>query len=368
VITAPLVRLGDYLVIRGGGTPRRDIERYFQGTIPWVTPKDMKARELFGSELKITDEALHNSTATLVPANTVLLVVRSGVLKHTVPVAINRVPVAINQDMKSLECAPELSSDYLARLLKAAQPTILSWVRATTADNYSIDNIRELRIPLPPRRDQDRIAELLDRADDLLQARNDTIVRLTSLSDAVFADLFNNPSHSRQRLTQPLGDLISVSSGEGLTQAQFIHGPFPVYGGNGVNGYHKDFLVPSGTIVIGRVGVYCGAIHMTTQSAWVTDNALIVTIKHRDLLLPSYLAAALRHANLNQYANRSSQPLISGARLYPVQIAVPPLSEQQQFALTIAEVETSTRAAQQHRSVLTNLFSTLEHSAFRGEL
>jgi type I restriction enzyme S subunit len=82
---APNVRLGDYVKIRGGGTPRRDIDRYFLGNIPWVTPKDMKVWELYDAELRITEEALRNSAAALVPANTVLLVVRSGVLKHTVP-------------------------------------------------------------------------------------------------------------------------------------------------------------------------------------------------------------------------------------------------------------------------------------------
>lgn len=154
----PTARIGDIVKIRGGGTPKRDNESYFRGDIPWITPKDMKSREILDSRIRITEEAIENSAATLVPANTVLLVVRSGVLKHTAPIALNRRPVTINQDMKSLECNSRLSPDFLARFLKFREPLMLSWVRATTADNYPIDNIKALEIPLPPIEEQRRIA------------------------------------------------------------------------------------------------------------------------------------------------------------------------------------------------------------------
>ena len=74
-----------------------------------------------------------------------------------------------------------------------------------------------------------------------------------------------------------LGDIIRVSSGKSLTAKKMaLDGGIPVYGGNGVTGYHNDFNVDKPTIVIGRVGFYCGSIHFINEKAWVTDNALIV--------------------------------------------------------------------------------------------
>jgi len=75
--------------------------------------------------------------------------------------------------------------------------------------------------------------------------------------------------------TQPLGDLISMSSGEGLTSSQMDDSaPYPVYGGGGLNGRYTRYLFEEPTIVIGRVGARCGCVFVTEPKAWVTDNAL----------------------------------------------------------------------------------------------
>ena len=75
----------------------------------------MKSWEIRGAQVTITQSGLDNSATRLVPANSVLIVVRSGVLKHTIPVALNRLPVAINQDMKALQCG------------SGVRPSCVSW-------------------------------------------------------------------------------------------------------------------------------------------------------------------------------------------------------------------------------------------------
>ena len=82
--------------IFGGGTPSKSHPEYFTGTIPWVSPKDMKSTVIRDSIDHITEEAIANSTTNLVPVNSVLMVIRSGILKHSLPVAINSIPVTIN--------------------------------------------------------------------------------------------------------------------------------------------------------------------------------------------------------------------------------------------------------------------------------
>ena len=74
-----------------------------------------------------------------------------------------------------------------------------------------------------------------------------------------------------------LGNLISIRSGDSLTKANMELGSIPVFGGNGITGYHSSSNVIEPTLVIGRVGFYCGSVHITPAQAWVTDNAFITT-------------------------------------------------------------------------------------------
>lgn len=72
-----------------------------------------------------------------------------------------------------------------------------------------------------------------------------------------------------------LGEIIRISSGDGLSSRNMVKGDIPVFGGNGITGYHNKANVYKETIVIGRVGYYCGSVHVTPSQAWITDNAFI---------------------------------------------------------------------------------------------
>ena len=131
-----------------------------------------------------------------------------------------------------------------------------------------------------------------------------------------------------------LGNLISITSGENLTSKQMLNGKIPVYGGNGITGYHSKANIFEETIVIGRVGYYCGSIHLTPCQAWVTDNAFITQyskLLNRDFLI--YLLTAL---NLGKCCNATAQPVVSGKKIYPLLIALPPFKEQQRI---VAQIE-----------------------------
>jgi type I restriction enzyme S subunit len=112
------------------------------------------------------------------------------------------------------------------------------------------------------------------------------------------------------------------------------HGTIPVYGGNGITGFHNEATHNQPTLVIGRVGVYCGCVHLTEPQAWITDNALAVSILS-DRVLQDFLFWGLKLANLNQYASQSAQPLVSGGRIYPVKFFLPPLDLQRRFSVIV---------------------------------
>lgn len=181
----------------------------------------------------------------------------------------------------------------------------------------------------------------------------------------MFGDPVTNPKGFKKKT---LGEVVKVKSGEFLPEKDFgKDGIYPVYGGNGVSGFHSEYLFAEPVIVIGRVGQYCGSVHLTKSCSWITDNALYIA-ERSDSLVDTYLVAALKHANLNQYAGRSAQPLISGGRIYPVPIIEPPLDLQRQFAERTGKVGMLKIQVQEGLAMIDNLFSSLQQRAFTGEL
>jgi restriction endonuclease S subunit len=109
----------------GGGTPSKANLEYWGGDIPWVSPKDMKSEIIVDTEDHITEEAIASSTTRLIQPRAVLVVVRSGILRHSIPVAINAEPVALNQDMKALVPRQCLLAEYLKFLMLGHQQALL---------------------------------------------------------------------------------------------------------------------------------------------------------------------------------------------------------------------------------------------------
>lgn len=134
----------------GGGTPSMKHPEYYGGTIPFIKSGDLKYRAVAEGSLTLTEEGLKNSSAKLLPTNSVMVVTRSGILKHTLPVAINTCPVAINQDIKALILKETVLAKYVQYALLVSEPHFLSKVRATTADNIETRMLKEFTIPLPP--------------------------------------------------------------------------------------------------------------------------------------------------------------------------------------------------------------------------
>lgn len=128
-----------------------------------------------------------------------------------------------------------------------------------------------------------------------------------------------------------LGSIISISSGDGLTSKEMDEsGIYPVYGGNGINGHHNSYNVSKKTLVIGRVGFYCGSTHITDDKAWVTDNAFITTFDENKIDM-KWLKFYIDYLNPRKKASSTAQPVISGKLIYPMLVPLPPLAEQKRI-------------------------------------
>lgn len=151
--------------IFGGGTPSKSHPEYFTGSIPWVSPKDMKSLVINDSIDHITEEAIAHSTTNLVPANSVLMVIRSGILKHTLPVAVNSLPVTINQDMKAFVPNDTVKTAFLMYFFKAIENDVLAGIRGVTADNIDFKAFQKRTIIVPPLALQEQFAAYVTQTD-----------------------------------------------------------------------------------------------------------------------------------------------------------------------------------------------------------
>ena len=151
-----LVPLKHLATSSGGMTPSKDREDYWVGDIPWVSPKDMKRFVLNDSMDHISQSALDNTSLRLNPIDSVLVVVRGMILAHTFPVALNAVPVTINQDMKALRANSRISAKYLAWMLRGLQPLMLSLTEESAHGTKALrtDQWANQCVPLPPTEEQ----------------------------------------------------------------------------------------------------------------------------------------------------------------------------------------------------------------------
>ncbi len=168
------VRFPDVCSISGGATPSKAVPQNWEGTIPWVSPKDMKVPFIADAQDHVSDAAV-NGSLSLIPSGSLLMVVRGMILAHSFPVAETLTPVTINQDMKALTpFEPKLLS-FLALLCRGMKPEILALIDRSTHGTCKLESskIFGLLIPLPPLVEQShivtRVNELRSLCADLRQ-------------------------------------------------------------------------------------------------------------------------------------------------------------------------------------------------------
>ena len=155
-------KLGQVSTIFKGGTPKRNVDKYFQGDLPWARPVDVTALQgalyIDDTEIHISEEALDNSGARRLPPGTVLLTSRATI-GETV---ITTVPMATNQGFANFLCNEGLLNIYLVYYLQAIKDLLISLGSGTTFLEVTKGTLVGVKIPLPPLSEQTQIANFLD--------------------------------------------------------------------------------------------------------------------------------------------------------------------------------------------------------------
>ncbi|MFP4534025.1 MAG: restriction endonuclease subunit S, partial [Desulfobacterales bacterium] len=217
----PFGKLGQII---GGGTPSKKNPDFWNGDIPWVSPKDMKTFRISDSIDHITEQGLDNSSAKLIPKSSILFVIRGMILNHTLPIALTESEVAINQDMKAL--VPEISemSDYLLIASLCLSSRMLYAVKEATHGTRRIetDVLKNWAFPIPPLAEQKeivkRVNKLFQIADQLESRYQKAKTHIDHLTQSILAKAFRGELVPQDPNDEPASELLKRIKAEKARQ------------------------------------------------------------------------------------------------------------------------------------------------------
>ena len=154
-----------------------------------------------------------------------------------------------------------------------------------------------------------------------------------------FIEMFGVPANSTKGKRGE--ELFTFSSGKANTKSNLDPSfQYNCYGGNGITGKSKDYLLKDKTIVIGRVGEYCGCVHKTTDYCWITDNAIYLKT-YSDLYRFEFIYHMFTMMDFHRFASETGQPKITQAPLLSCHYPLPSLEEQNKFVAIADQADKS---------------------------
>ena len=203
---------------------------------------------------------------------------------------------------------------------------------AVNQSSISVSDIKKIVIPVPTLEEQQRIVDELDLLSGIVDKKNAQLRDLDALAQSIFYEMFGDPKNNDLHWqTSLFGDTFKLKSGDGLKEKEFIFGNYPVYGGNGISGYHNCFNKEGKHVIIGRVGAYCGNVRYVQDCFWLTDNAFDALFDSTRLDY-TFVCWMLNTLDLHRFANHAAQPVISNSGLRQLSVIIPPIEIQRHFA------------------------------------
>jgi len=196
---APIGEIGE---VCAGGTPSRANPSYWNGSIPWVTPSeltDIPTKEIVGTREKITEAGLADSSATLLPAGSLIVTTRATIGN----VAVAGMPMCTNQGFKNVVLGGRVDVSFYYHLLKFISREFIRLASGTTFLELSARDFSSVVVPVPPLPEQRRIAEILDAADEAIRQTERVIAKLKAVKAGLLHDLLTRGLDERGHLRDP---------------------------------------------------------------------------------------------------------------------------------------------------------------------
>lgn len=388
-----MTKLGDICKFQSGGTPSKSNPEFFGGNIPWITTVALNGGIIDSTNAVdwITDKAIQESAAKIVPQNSIMVGTRVGIGK----VAINAVPMSTSQDIISLLDIDTTSWDkgFLCKFIIGKNEFLLSQARGATIKGIKIDTLSNLQVPDIPLEEQRCIAALLDRVSDLIAKRRAQLDRLDLLVKSRFVEMFGDPGSNPMRWdTVELSHCLSgIDNGKSLvcdTKPRQGNWPAILKLSAATYGYYQpeenkamlnenEFVnsaeVQTGDLLFTRkntpelVGM-CAYVYETPGKLMMPD--LIFRLNTNEICNRIFLWKLINHdlfrENIKAISSGSAKSMsnISKERLCELKIILPPIRLQQQFVDFVRQTDQSKLTIQQSLDKLQTLKKALMQQYF----
>ena len=297
-----------------------------------VRPVDMTSDLYIGKDgLKKTSKAISESyRRTILRGDEILLCVRGT----TGLVNLAKSELAgcnVTRGITPLYFKDNINPRYVYCVLTSpkAQQYIADHTHGSTLKGINMEDVRNLPIPIPSLEVQNQCESILIQAD---KSKFDGF-------KSQFLEMFGNPQTCSSGVVGK--DVFEFASGKALTKENLNpEYEYNCYGGNGVTGKSNDYLVEASTIVIGRVGEYCGGIHLTNPYSWITDNAIYLK-KYDSRYELEFIEYLFKAMDFHRFASESGQPKITQSPLIESVYPLPSKDEQIAFLIIKRQADKS---------------------------
>lgn len=246
--------------------------------------------------------------------------------------------IYLNQRVAILRSNESLIQKYLYYSIKKYSSLILEKAKGIAQKNISVDDINSLEVPLPSIEKQKQIAKTLDKANELIELRKESITKLDALAKSIFIDMFGDPvSNPKGWETKKLKEIIILQRGHDLpTNQRDLDGEIDLYGASGLSGKHNIAKVFGGGIITGRSGTI-GQVNYTKKDFWPLNTTLFSKETFNNNLI--FLCYLLRFLKLENYANYTSVPTLNRNIIHEIEVYDISIDLQNKFAKIIEKIE-----------------------------
>lgn len=254
--------INDLADVIGGGTPDTTVKSYWDGGIQWFTPSEIGKNKFVDASLRtITEDGLNNSSAKLLPPNTILLSSRATIGECSLSLR----ECATNQGFQSL-VSKNCNVDFLYYLIQTKKKDLIRKSCGSTFLEISANEVRKIQVSVPSDVEQQKIAELLSLIDKRIATQNKIIEDLKKLKSAISERLFK----SVKGFTVLLSDLCDIVKGKQINGENLSDSGnyYVMNGGTEPSGYYDNYNVEASTISISEGGNSCGYVQFNTSPFW----------------------------------------------------------------------------------------------------
>ena len=358
-------KLGDICEIVSGSTPKTGIDEYWDGNIKWITPAELNDDTyiITDSVRKITELAVKKTGLSSFPKGTVILSSRAPIGK----VAIAGCEMYCNQGFKNLICSDKINSKYLYWFLKGNTAYLNSLGRGATFKEISKGIVSEIEINVPNIEKQEKAVATLEKTSEIIALRKKELIALDDLIKARFVEMFGDMvTNSNGWKNVLLGEVCDVRDGTHDSPKYYLEG-YPLVTSKNVTGGKIDFTdcsliceedynkinqrsrVDYGDILMPMIGTVGNPVIVDIDEKFAIKNVALIKFRDNSVVINSFIKALLE----SDYFDRAviskvrggTQKFISLGDIRKLEIYLPPIEEQNQFADVVYQVNKSKFAA-----------------------